>query len=216
MIIHNEPVVQSGAPLAEAQKVLVMLHGRGGSARAFIELARKLRISTTEYAILAPQAIGNTWYPYGFMEPVQRNEPQLSLSLSAITELLDDLDAFGLKPEDVYFLGFSQGACLMLEYCARHARRYGGLIAFTGGLIGQELHTARYKGSFAGTPVFIGASDHDPHVPESRVHETEATLRSMEAKVLKKIYPGLGHTIGHDQLTIADLILNDQLTHYWK
>lgn len=216
MIIHNESVAQAGAPLAEARKVLVMLHGRGGHAGAFLELARNLNISTTEYALLAPQAIGNTWYPFGFMVPVQRNEPQLSLSLSAIAELLDDLDAFGLKPEDVYFLGFSQGACLMLEYCARHARRYGGLIAFTGGLIGQELDLARYKGNFAGTPVFLGASDHDPHVPESRVHETEATLRNLGANVLKKIYPGMGHAISPDELALADLILNDQLTHYWQ
>jgi phospholipase/carboxylesterase len=215
MIIHNEPVAQAGAPLAEARKVLVMLHGRGGNARTFLELARNLNISTTEFALLAPQAIGNTWYPHGFMAPVHRNEPQLSLSLSALTELLDDLDAFGLKPEDVYFLGFSQGACLMLEYGARHARRYGGMVAFTGGLIGEELDPARYGGSFAGTPVFLGASDHDPHVPESRVHETETALRNLGAKVITKIYPGMGHTISPDELAIANLILNDQLNHYW-
>ncbi|MBD0257496.1 MAG: alpha/beta fold hydrolase [Cytophagales bacterium] len=213
--MHNEPVAQAGAPLAEARKVLVMLHGRGGNARAFIELAGKLNLNTAEYAVVAPQAIGNSWYPYGFMEPVQRNEPQLSLSLSAIAELLDDLGAFALAPEDVYFLGFSQGACLMLEYCARHARRYGGVIAFTGGLIGPRLDTSRYRGSFAGTPIFVGASDYDPHVPEHRVHETEAVLGKMDAKVIKKIYPGMGHAIGPDELKIADLILNDQLTHYW-
>jgi phospholipase/carboxylesterase len=125
MIIHNEPVAQSGASLEEAKKVLVMIHGRGDTAQSFIKLSQRLNISTDEYAILAPQAIGNTWYPHGFMAPLQRNEPQLSLSLAAISELLDDLDGFDLKPKDIYFLGFSQGACLVLEYCARHARQYG-------------------------------------------------------------------------------------------
>jgi phospholipase/carboxylesterase len=214
MILHNKSVAQTGVPLEEAQKVLVMIHGRGDTAQGFINHSQRLHISTSKYAIVAPQAIGNTWYPHGFMEPVERNEPQLSLSLAAIKELLDDLAGFNLKPADIYFLGFSQGACLLLEYCARHSRQYGGIIAFTGGLIGQEPNLSRYKGSFEGTPVFIGSSDNDPHVPESRINQTEVILSRMGAKVIKKIYPRMGHTVNADEWMMADLILNEKLKKY--
>jgi phospholipase/carboxylesterase len=211
MIIHNEHVEQAGATLEQASKALVMIHGRGDSARDFIGLHNSLNISRDEYAILAPQAIQNTWYPHGFMVPVQQNEPQLSLSLSGIGELVDNLQGLNLQPKDIYFLGFSQGACLMLEFCARHARRYGGMIAFTEGLIGQKLDISRYPGKFGGTPVFIGSSTLDPHVPESRIDETETILTRMEANVFRKIYPGMGHTINQDELRMANLILNDKL-----
>lgn len=211
MIIHNQQVQQAGAPLIKAKKVLIMVHGRGDSARAFIQLSSELDVASNEFAFLAIQAIQNTWYPYSFLAPVKQNEPALSMSLAGLSELLDDLSGINFKPEQIYFLGFSQGACLTLEFCARNARKYGGIIAFTGGLIGQVVDKALYKGNFEGTPVFIGASDHDPHVPESRINESEIILKDMGAKVTKKIYPGMGHTINHDELTIANLILNDML-----
>jgi phospholipase/carboxylesterase len=212
MIIHNLPVLQGGVPLKSAKKVLIMIHGRGDKAQSFIGLSDELNAPADEFAFLAIQAIQNSWYPYSFLAPVKQNEPQLSLSLSGISEVLDNLSGLNFKPEQVYFLGFSQGACLTLEFCARHAKRYGGIIAFTGGLIGDILNTSNYKGNFEGTPIFIGSSDRDPHVPESRINESEVILEGMGAKVLKKIYPGMGHTINHDEQLIAGLILNDELS----
>lgn len=211
MIIHNKPVAQAGKPLGKAKKVLVMLHGRGDSARAFIQLAHELEV--TDFTFLAIQAIQNTWYPHSFLMPLERNEPQLSLSLSGIAELLDDLQGLYFQKKDIYFLGFSQGACLTLEFCARNADRYGGIITFTGGLLGEQVDTSLYKGNFQGTPIFIGASDHDPHVPEERIDASEVVLNRMGALVTKKIYPNLSHTINDDEISIANSILNDTTNH---
>ena len=205
MIIHNQPVATAGEPLSSAKKVVVMLHGRGDRADSFVRFAREL--SAPHTAFLAPQAIQNTWYPYSFLEAVERNEPQLSLSLSGVHEVLDNLQGLGHAVKDVYLLGFSQGACLSLEYAARHAQRYGGIIAFTGGLIGQQLDQANYTGHFEGTPIFIGSSDHDPHVPEVRINESEQVLTGMGAEVTKKIYPGIGHTIVQEEIDIARKML---------
>ncbi len=209
MIIHNEPVAFAGKPLREAKKVLIMVHGRGDNAQNFVQLSSEFYAN--DFAFAAPQAIGNTWYPYSFMMPPEKNEPHLSMSLSAISELTHNLHGLGFKPGQLYFAGFSQGACLTLEYTARNARKYGGIIAFTGGLLGDEINVGKYSGDFAGTSVFIGASDHDPHVPEERVHESARVFTEMAAKVTKKIYPGMGHTINQDEINIANLILNDTL-----
>jgi phospholipase/carboxylesterase len=211
MIILNQQVQQGGAPLTTAKKVLIMVHGRGDNAKAFIGLANELNVAADEFAFLAIQAVQNTWYPYSFLAPVQQNEPALSTSLAGLSELFHTLEGLNFKPEQLYFLGFSQGACLTLEFCARNARKYGGIIAFTGGLIGQVLNTTLYKGNFEGTPVFIGSSDHDPHVPENRINESEVVLNGLGAKVTKKIYPGMGHTINEDELMTANLILNGKL-----
>ena len=206
MIIHNEPVATAGVPLSEAQKVLIMLHGRGDRADSFVRLAREL--DAPGFAFLAPQAIQNTWYPHSFLMPLPRNEPQLSLSLSGVHELLDNLTGLGFDAQRIYFLGFSQGACLSLEYTARHAQRYGGVIALTGGLLGDTVDVSNYAGDFAGTPIFIGSSDHDPHVPETRIDESEVILRQLGAEVTKKIYPDLGHTINDDELRHANALLS--------
>ena len=206
MIIHNEPVATAGVPLSEAKKVLIMLHGRGDQADSFVRLAQEL--DTPGFACLAPQAIRNTWYPHSFLMPLSQNEPQLSLSLSGVHELVDNISGLGFADEHIYFLGFSQGACLSLEYTARYARRYGGVIALTGGLLGDTVDVSNYTGDFAGTPIFIGSSDHDPHVPEARIDESEVILRQMGAEVTKKIYPGLGHTINDDELQRASALLN--------
>lgn len=201
MTIHNEPVAQAGRPLDQAKKVVIMLHGRGDRATNFLSLSPQLPQEDTVF--LAPQAIQNTWYPYSFLEPLENNEPQLSLSLSGIHELVDNLKGLGFRASQLYFLGFSQGACLSLEYCARHAQPYGGVIAFTGGLLGDTVDVSNYQGDFEQTPVFIGSSDHDPHVPEKRIEQSEVILQGMNARVQKKIYPGLGHTINEDELDIA-------------
>ena len=207
MIIHNELVAITGQPLDQAKKALVMLHGRGDRASSFIQLAQALTISN--FACLAPQAIQNTWYPHSFLMPLSQNEPQLSLSLSGLSELMDNLQGLHFKAEDIFLLGFSQGACLCLEFCARNARRYGGLLAFTGGLLGDTVDVSNYQGNFEGTPVFIGSSDHDPHVPEARIDESEVILRQLGASVTKKIYPGMGHTINQDEIKQANAILNN-------
>ncbi len=206
MIIHNEPVATAGVPLGDAKKVLIMLHGRGDRAASFVRLAQEL--NAPGFACLAPQAIHNTWYPQSFLMPLPQNEPQLSLSLSGVAELVDNLTGLGFAHDHIYFLGFSQGACLSLEYTARHARRYGGIIALTGGLLGDTVDVSNYAGGFADTPIFIGSSDHDPHVPETRIDESEVILHQLGAVVTKKIYPGLGHTINDDELRQANALLN--------
>ena len=205
MIIHNQPVVTAGEPLDSARKVVIMLHGRGDRAENFLRLSQE--VSAEHTAFLAPQAIQNTWYPYSFLEPVEHNEPQLSLSLSGVAELMDHLEGLGFATPNIYLLGFSQGACLSLEYGARHAQRYGGIIAFTGGLIGQRIDTTRYSGTFDGTPIFIGSSDHDPHVPEERIDASEQVLSAMGAVVTKQIYPGIGHTIIDEEIKMARQLL---------
>ena len=159
--------------------------------------------------MLAPQARDNSWYPYSFMAPVSQNEPWLSSALELVKETLDEIIAEGISAENVYLLGFSQGACLTLEFAARNAQKFGGVVAFTGGLIGDKIHTENYKGDFKNTPVFIGSSNPDPHVPVQRVRETTGILKSMNADVTEKIYNGMGHTISEDEIEMAnELIFN--------
>lgn len=210
MIIHNEPVVQAGQSLQEAKNVLIMVHGRGDSAQSFIHLAKGLDIPG-DFAIIAIQALGNTWYPYSFLAPVSQNEPQLTQSLEGLKEVYDNLMELDFKPGNMFFLGFSQGACLTLEFCARHAKKYGGVVAFTGGLIGREINITDYLGEFENTPIFIGSSDVDPHVPLDRIEQSETILNAMGAQVIKRIYPGMGHTINQDEIQMANLILNKSL-----
>ncbi|MEP6615106.1 MAG: dienelactone hydrolase family protein, partial [Ginsengibacter sp.] len=175
-----------------------MLHGRGASSEDILSIAPNLNVS--DYALIAPQAPGNTWYPYSFLSPPQQNEPFLTAALTFIKQILDDLLAKGMKKENIYFLGFSQGACLTLEFVTRNANRYGGVAAFTGGLIGDKIDTRNYKGDFEDTPVFIGSSNPDPHVPVERVYATTNILKSMNAVVTEKIYQNMGHTINQDEI----------------
>ncbi len=206
MIILNQPVATAGQPLTDAKRALVMLHGRGDRAEAFVRFSEQLK--APDFVFLAPQAIQNVWYPHGFMTPITQNEPQLSLSLSGVHEVIDNLMGLHFRPEDIYLLGFSQGASLSLEFGARNARCYGGIIAFTGGLLGDTVDVSNYQGDFGGTPVFIGSSDRDPYVPEQRIDESEVILKQLGADVTKKIYPGMGHTINADEIQHANTILN--------
>src|SRR5581483_6685898 len=151
-------------------KALILVHGRGGRAGDILFLADELNVG--DYALLAPQATGNSWYPYSFLMPPAQNEPWLSSALDVLKQLVADVNAAGISTENIYFLGFSQGACLTLEFVTRLATRYGGVVAFTGGLIGDRIYPENYKGDFGGTPIFIGTSDPDPHVPVTRVHAT--------------------------------------------
>lgn len=195
----------SGAPLNEASAAVLMLHGRGDSARGILSLADVLATAGVAYA--APEAEANTWYPYSFLMPFERNEPYLSSALRAVQDALAELEATGLARENIVLLGFSQGACLALESAARHATRYGGVIALSGGLIGLDGTPRDYAGSLDGTPVFLGCSDVDAHIPEARVRESAEVMERLGGAVDLRIYPGMGHTINQDEIDAAKGII---------
>ena len=180
---------------------MLLVHGRGATAEDILSFAGEL--AQPGFAYLAPQAPGYTWYPNSFLAPLASNEPHLSNALATLDALVERILAAGIPVERVLLLGFSQGACLMLEYAARHARRYGGLIGFSGGLIGPDGTPREYAGNFDGTPIFLGCSDIDPHVPKARVDLTAEVLRRMGAAVTERIYPGMGHTVNRDELLSA-------------
>jgi phospholipase/carboxylesterase len=202
MYKHTKRVMAAGIPLDGAQKAIIMLHGRGAAPQDIISLKRYLRLEGV--AILAPEATNNSWYPYSFMAPVSQNQPALDSALEVIDSIVKDIEQAGISSENIYFAGFSQGACLTLEYTARHAKRYAGIIALTGGLVGQELVTDNYVGDFADTPVFISTGDPDPHVPVSRVNESIAIFEKLNAKVTSEIYPGRPHTISGEEIEIVN------------
>jgi phospholipase/carboxylesterase len=197
--------MNAGKAVAEAKKAMIFLHGRGASAEDILGLADHLEVN--DFALIAPQATQYTWYPYSFLAPPSQNEPWLSSAIGIINNLVTELNTHGISDENIYFAGFSQGACLTLEFITRYARRWGGAIAFTGGLIGDALYRENYKGDFDGTPVFIGTSDPDPHVPVERVEASGTQLRSMNADVTIQIYKGMGHTINADEIAKANALV---------
>lgn len=209
---RDQPILVSGAPAAEAVGALILVHGRGGSAADMQELARALQ--RPRFACFAPAAAGGTWYPFSFLEPVKRNEPHLSSALRLLLKALQKAHASGHSTERVVLLGFSQGACLTLEFAARNARRFGAVVGLSGGLIGPDGTPRDYSGSFDSTPAFLGCSDVDPHVPKRRVDETAAVFERMHAAVTKRIYPGMGHTINADELAFVQSML-DGISASW-
>ena len=200
--MHTKNIIKAGQPLTSQSKVLILLHGRGATAEDILSLSHYLNVK--DFALLAPQATNNSWYPQSFLSPTAQNEPWLSSALSIINKVVEDVLSNGVIEQHIYFAGFSQGACLTLEYITRNARKYGGAVAFTGGLIGDKLYTDNYAGDFQQTPVFIGTSDPDPHVPVQRVLATEAQLKKMNANVQVKVYPNMGHTINDDEIKWAN------------
>jgi phospholipase/carboxylesterase len=202
---HFRLLVEAGQSLEKASRALIMLHGRGATSNDILGLHQHLPLDG--YYIVAPQAANFTWYPYSFLAPIAQNEPWLSSALHLIRSLVDDIEASGITSDRIYLLGFSQGACLTLEFATRNARRWGGVIAFTGGLIGDKINNANYAGDYADTRVFIGNSDHDPHVPASRTQQSADILQKMGASVVHRIYPGMGHTINQDEIAEASAIL---------
>lgn len=199
---HQKNIIAAGRELNKESKVLIMLHGRGGSAEDILSLSSYLDVN--DFTLLAPQATNNTWYPYSFLAPPSQNEPWLSSALNLLKELVDELTGKQIPTANIYFLGFSQGACLALEFVTRNANEYGGVVAFTGGLIGDKIYNENYKGDFQNTPIFIGTSDPDPHVPVERVYATTNILKSMHAVVTEKVYANMGHTINQDEIENAN------------
>jgi predicted esterase len=204
---HADPLVESaGRPLGEGTAAMILVHGRGAAPRNILELADALAHPAFTY--LAPAAAGHTWYPNSFMAPIASNEPGISSGLTVLESLVRRVVAAGIPWERVVLAGFSQGACLMSEFAVRHARRYGGVIAFSGGLIGPRGTTWPREGDFAGTPAFFGCSDVDPHVPKDRVQESAEVFASLGAVVETRFYPGMGHLVNADELGFARAIVD--------
>ena len=195
---RGQRVVAAGDPVASARFAMVMVHGRGAEAQDILSLVPNF--ARSGFAYLAPEASGNSWYPNSFLAPIASNEPGLSSALALIDALFAQIAAAGIPAERTLLLGFSQGACLSLEYAVRHARRYAGLVGLSGGLIGPDGTPRDYPGSLAGTPVFLGCSDVDPHVPKARVDLSAEVLERLGGAVTKRIYPNMGHTVELDEI----------------
>jgi phospholipase/carboxylesterase len=201
MIHQGQPVLRAGEPLEKAKAAMLMAHGRGATARDILSLAAEFK--QPGFAYLAPQAAGNSWWPRRFIDPLASNEPELTSALQVIGELLKHLEGAGIPSERTMLLGFSQGACLVLEYAARSARRYGGIAGLSGGLVGPDGTPRDYAGSLDGTPIFLGCSDVDFHIPKARVLHTAELLQSLGAQVTTRLYPDMDHTVSADEVVFV-------------
>ena len=202
---HNK-YRSTGTPLQSAKHALILIHGRGADGAGMLSLANYFDLPA-DTAVLAPQAESHSWYPQSFLAPVEANQPALGQALQVIKDLVADIVAAGIPNTEIYFLGFSQGACLTLEYVGRHATRYAGVIAFTGGLIGENLQIDNYKGDFDQTPILITTSNPDHHVPLKRVKESGGQLESMNASVTVVAYPGKSHSISDEEIELAGKVV---------
>jgi len=202
---HILDIKTAGKPLDQAEKALIMIHGRGGSAQDILSLSQHLNVE--DYAILAPQATNGSWYPLSFIAPVEQNEPWLSSAIETIGKTVKSVLEAGIKAENIYFFGFSQGACLALEFLARNAQKFGGAVAIIGGVIGDKINRENYKGDFAQTPIFLGTSNPDFHVPIERVYATANILREMNADVTEKVYANFGHSINQEEMELANTLI---------
>ena len=198
---QGQPLLVAGQSIAQAQAAMIMMHGRGAAAQDILALSAEFRQPSFVY--LAPQAAGHSWYPNSFLAPLASNEPGLTSGLAVIADLLDRLSEQNIPAERTMILGFSQGACLSLEFAARNARRYGGLVGLSGGLIGPEGTPRDYPGSLEETPVFLGCSDVDPHIPRARVLESAEVLRRLGGNVTMQLYAGMGHTVNLSEFRIV-------------
>lgn len=194
----GQTVRMAGEPLDQAKSAMLMVHGRGATAEDILSLASEFNLSG--FAYFAPQAAGNTWYPNRFTAPLEQNEPWLSSALSFVGDVFAQIVNAGIPPERIMLLGFSQGACLTLEYSARNARRYGGIVGLSGALIGPDDTPRDYQGSLEGTPVFLGCSDVDFHVPKERVDQTADVMQRLGGNVTKRLYPNMGHSVNQDEI----------------
>ncbi|SIR56909.1 phospholipase/carboxylesterase/glyoxalase family protein [Haladaptatus litoreus] len=207
----GQPVATAGTNVNDADTAMLLVHGRGATAESILELSHEFQ--QPEIAYLAPQASRNTWYPQSFLAPMESNQPYLSSALSLLETIFSDLESVGIPPERIFILGFSQGACLTTEFVARNAERYGGVVGFSGGLIGPEGTPREYDGSLDRTPVYLGCSDRDPHIPVERVHKTRDVLRELDGDVTEQIFEGMGHGVIPEEIDhvggMLDELLND-------
>jgi predicted esterase len=208
---RGQPVLTLGPAPKDARLTMIMAHGRGASAEDMMGLAAEF--GTTDVAFLAPQAAGRTWYPYSFLSPLQDNEPGISSALRVLAGLVDSLVAQQIAHGRIALLGFSQGACLSLEFAARHPQPYAAVVGLSGGLIGPPGTPRDYPGSLGGAPVFLGCSDIDAHIPLARVHETADVFRRMGASVDERIYPGMGHAVNQDEIAAVHALLLSNPRH---
>ncbi len=204
---QGQPLLQVGESMKKARAAMIMIHGRGASAEDILSLTADLK--QPGFIFLAPQAAGNAWYPNSFLAPTESNEPYLSSALAIIASILDQLASAAIPVERTIILGFSQGACLSSEFVARNARRYGGLAGLSGGLIGPAGTPRDYPGSLAGTPVFLGCSDLDPHIPKERVLLTAEVLQRMGGVVTTRLYPRMEHTVNGDELRFVQGMMKE-------
>jgi len=195
------PQAEHGAALTRAKAAMVMVHGRGATAQSMFPLADEF--AQPDFHYRAPQAYNHTWYPYSFLAPKEQNQPGISSGIQLLHDLLKDITAAGISSEKIIFLGFSQGACLATEFAARHPKKLGGIVALSGGLIGPEIDESNYTGSMKQTPVFLGCSDVDPHIPKERVDKTEKIFGKLNANVIKRIYKGMGHAVNEDEIKVV-------------
>jgi len=214
---RDQPVLLGGAPLAEAAGALVLLHGRGGSAQDMLALARELDVGSPSpegrggqgvRTWFVPEAAGRQWYPFSLLEKVERNRPHLNSALALVKRVMERIEAAQIPAERVVLLGFSQGASVVLEFAARNARRYGRLVALSGALLGPEGTPRDYEGTLAGTPLFLGSGDSDPHLPKRRVDETATVFERLGATVTRKVYQGLGHAVDPDEIACVRQMLD--------
>lgn len=196
---QGQPTYGAGAPLEEAKAVMIMVHGRGASPQSILSIAAEFG-EMPGVAYLAPQAAGSTWYPNSFLQPIPSNEPGISSGIQAIGDLIKQVNDAGIPNKKIMLLGFSQGACLSLEFAARNAQRYGAVFGLSGGLIGPDGTPRDYPGSLEETPIFLGCSDVDFHIPLARVNESTEVLTKLGGNVTERIYPGMGHTINQDEI----------------
>ena len=202
---RDQPVLHAGVAPARARLAIILVHGRGGSPDDMLALAQEF--TPADIAYYAPQAAGSTWYPYSFLAPTEQNEPGITSGLAKIASVIASLAVAGIGEERVVLLGFSQGACLALEFAARHPRPYAAIVGLSGGLIGPPGTPREYAGRFGGTSVFLGCSDVDPHIPVERVHETAEVFQRMDATVDMRIYPRMGHTVNRDEIDAINLLI---------
>jgi phospholipase/carboxylesterase len=206
----GQTVRMAGEPLDRAKAAMLMVHGRGATAEDILSLAGEFDQPGVAY--LAPQAAGNTWYPNRFTAPLEQNEPWLSSALSFVGDVFAQIINAGIPPERIILLGFSQGACLTLEYSARNTRRYGGIVGLSGALIGPDDTPRDYQGSLEGTPVFLGCSDVDFHVPKERVDQTAEIMQRLGGNVTKRLYPNMGHSVNQDEVDFVRGMMQSLIT----
>lgn len=206
---QNQHIIHFGTILEDAKAAMIMIHGRGASAHDILSLAYEIDIPDVAY--IAPQANGNSWYPHSFLSPAEKNEPELTSGLAVINSIVEMILQKGFSYEQIYLLGFSQGACLSLEYAARNPKKFGGVFGLSGGLIGENVNPQSHSGNLDGVEVFLGCSDVDPHIPIKRVNETEEVFKKLGAKVTKRIYKGMAHTVNQDEMDFVKSLIKEKM-----